>query len=79
MISGIFWIIPISSIIALGFAYYFFREMKKKDEGTEVMKKIALHVRTGAMAYLRQQYKVVTIVFLILTAIRFLQKPNPRL
>jgi len=41
----------------------------KESEGTDTMKKIALYVRQGAMAYLKQQYKVVTIVFLILTSI----------
>ncbi len=69
MLNNLFWLVPIGSILALGFAYYFFKQMMKADEGTDTMKKIALHVRTGAMAYLRQQYKVVTIVFLILTAI----------
>ncbi len=69
MLNNLFWLVPIGSILALGFAYYFFKQMMKADEGTDTMKKIALHVRTGAMAYLRQQYKVVTIVFVILTAI----------
>jgi K(+)-stimulated pyrophosphate-energized sodium pump len=69
MLNNIFWLIPIGSSLALGFAYYFFKQMMKADEGTETMKRIALHVRTGAMAYLRQQYKVVLIVFLILTGI----------
>ena len=69
MLNNLFWLVPMGSILALGFAYYFFKQMMKADEGTDTMKKIALHVRTGAMAYLRQQYKVVTIVFLILTAI----------
>jgi len=66
---SVFWLVPACSALALGFAYYFFREMMKADEGTDTMKKIALHVRTGAMAYLRQQYKVVGIVFVILTLI----------
>ncbi|MBU1010678.1 MAG: sodium-translocating pyrophosphatase [Bacteroidetes bacterium] len=65
--STIFWIIPIAAITALGFAYYFFKAMMKEDEGTDLMKSIALHVRTGAMAYLKQQYRVVTIVFLVLS------------
>ncbi|NOU16537.1 MAG: sodium-translocating pyrophosphatase [Bacteroidales bacterium] len=69
MMPSIFWLIPVCSALALGFAYYFFKEMMKADEGTDTMKKIALHVRTGAMAYLRQQYKVVSIVFVILTLI----------
>ncbi len=69
MMPSVFWLVPVCSALALGFAYYFFKEMMKADEGTDTMKKIALHVRTGAMAYLRQQYKVVGIVFVILTII----------
>ncbi|HCT31299.1 MAG TPA: sodium-translocating pyrophosphatase, partial [Bacteroidales bacterium] len=67
--ESIFWLVPACSVLALSFAWYFFKEMMKADEGTDTMKRIALHVRTGAMAYLRQQYKVVGIVFIILTLI----------
>ena len=42
--------------------------MKKKSEGTDQMIKIATYVREGAMAYLKQQYKVVIVVFIVLTA-----------
>ncbi len=69
MLNNLFWLVPLGSVLALGFAYYFFREMLKESEGTDTMKKIALYVREGAMAYLRQQYKVVTIVFVILTVV----------
>jgi len=69
MENNIFYLVPIASIVALGFAYYFFKQMLKESEGTDTMKKIAKHVRDGAMAYLKQQYKVVTIVFVVLTAI----------
>lgn len=65
--NSIFWLVPFSSILALSFAFYFFKQMMKESEGTETMQKIAKHVRVGAMAYLRQQYKVVGIVFIILT------------
>ena len=65
----VFWLIPIASIVALGMAWYFFRTMMKEDEGTERMKQIAAHVRKGAMAYLKQQYKVVTIVFIVLAIV----------
>lgn len=61
---AIFWLVPASSVLALLFAWYFFKNMMGYSEGTDLMKKIASHVRTGAMAYLRQQYKVVTIVFI---------------
>ena len=65
-IPSIFWIVPAASVIALGFAWAFYRLMKREDEGTERMREIAGHVRKGAMAYLRQQYKVVGIVFVVL-------------
>jgi K(+)-stimulated pyrophosphate-energized sodium pump len=61
-----FWLIPVASVLALGFAFYFFKQMMKLDEGTDTMKKIASYVREGAMSYLRQQYKVVVIVFIIM-------------
>ena len=63
------YVVLAASVVALGFAYYFYRSMLGKEEGTELMKTIASHVRKGAMAYLRQQYKVVTIVFVILAVI----------
>ncbi len=65
----IFWLVPISSFLALLFAWIFFKQMLGYSEGTEMMKKIAKHVRDGAGAYLRQQYKVVLLVFFILTVI----------
>ena len=65
----LFWLVPAASIVALCLAYYFFRWMKKQDEGTDQMRKIASHVRKGAMSYLRQQYKIVTIVFICLVVL----------
>ena len=63
----IFYAVPIASLVALFTALFFFKQMMKESEGTETMAKIALYVRKGAMSYLKQQYKVVVIVFLILT------------
>ena len=63
------YLVPAASIIALAFAYIFFRQMMKEDEGTPTMKEIALYVRQGAMAYLKQQYKIVIIVFIVLAAV----------
>ena len=62
----LFYAVPAASVIALLFAFLFYRQMKKEDEGTPTMRQIALYVRQGAMAYLKQQYKVVVIVFLVL-------------
>lgn len=67
--NSLFLLVPLASLFALGFAYFFFHQMMKESEGTVTMKKIARHVRDGAMAYLRQQYKVVTYVFIGLTVL----------
>ena len=65
----VFWLVPIASVCALGMAWYFFKTMMKADEGTPRMREIAEYVRKGAMAYLKQQYKVVLIVFIVLAII----------
>ncbi len=71
MSNSIVYIVLCASILALTFAFIFYKQMMKEDEGTDLMKKIAAHVRKGAMAYLKQQYKVVIIVFAILAVIFF--------
>lgn len=68
MIPSLFYIVPAASLLALLFAFIFYRRMKKEDEGTPTMRQIAQYVREGAMAYLKQQYKIVVIVFAILAA-----------
>lgn len=68
-IPEVFWLVPIASVIALGMAWHFFSAMMKEEEGTSKMIEIAQHVRKGAMAYLKQQYKVVGIVFAVLAIV----------
>ena len=65
----LFWIVPAASIVALLFARYFYVGMMKESEGTEQMARIASHVRVGAMSYLRQQYKIVGIVFIVIAIV----------
>ncbi|MBR1509084.1 MAG: sodium-translocating pyrophosphatase [Bacteroidales bacterium] len=65
----LFYLVPAAALIALLFAWIFFRQMMKESEGTPTMKEIAQYVREGAMAYLKQQYKVVIIVFVVLAAL----------
>ncbi len=65
----LFWIVPVASLIALLFAAIFFFSMKKAEEGTDRMKEIAGYVREGAMAYLKQQYKIVAIFFVIIAIV----------
>ena len=68
-IPTVFWLVPIASVTALAMAWGFFRQMMGEDEGTPRMKEIAAYVRSGAMAYLKQQYRVVTIVFVVLAVL----------
>ena len=68
-IPQVFWLVPVASVVALTMAWYFFRQMMGEDEGTPRMREIAGHVRRGAMAYLKQQYRVVSIVFVVLAIV----------
>ena len=67
--NTLFYLVPAASLVALLFAWIFFRQMFKESEGTPTMKEIAQYVREGAMAYLKQQYKVVVIVFAVLACL----------
>lgn len=81
VITSAWWIAPIASVFALFVAVFFYKWMMKSSEGNETMKEIAQHVREGAMAYLSKQYKVVSIVFLILfvlfTILAYMGIQNP--
>ena len=68
MEQTLFWLVPVSSVLALFFAWYFHHQMMKESEGTPQMMRIAAAVRKGAMSYLKQQYKIVGIVFVCLAA-----------
>jgi K(+)-stimulated pyrophosphate-energized sodium pump len=61
----LFVMAPVSAVIALLFAFGFYKKIMKLSEGTEKMIEIAEAVRQGAKAYLRQQYKIVGIFFFI--------------
>jgi K(+)-stimulated pyrophosphate-energized sodium pump len=69
MVTSIFWIVPAASVLALVFAWWFYRQMKKESEGTARMAEIAKYVREGAGSYLKQQYKVVFAVFMVLVVL----------
>ena len=67
--TNLFYLVPAASVVALFFAWWFFHQMMKEEEGTPTMKEIAQYVREGAMAYLKQQYKIVVIVFAVLAVL----------
>ncbi|MDR0590398.1 MAG: sodium-translocating pyrophosphatase [Puniceicoccales bacterium] len=66
MIPAYFWLVPLSGVSVLWMAAHFFRMMKGEPAGTDRMVEIATYVRNGAMAYLKQQYKIVTLVFMLM-------------
>ncbi len=63
MADSLIYLAPIGSIIALVFAAYFAKSVKRYSEGTDEMKAIAQAIRVGARAYLRRQYQTVAIFF----------------
>jgi K(+)-stimulated pyrophosphate-energized sodium pump len=69
MNEPVFWIAPIAVLLAMIYARKFFKEMLRQDQGTALMQEIGDHVRHGAMAYLRQQYKVMFLVFAAVTIV----------
>lgn len=81
MITDFFWLVPTCSVLALVFAWIFFKQMMKESEGTDKMVEIAQHVREGAMAYLTRQYKVVGMVFVVMlilfTILAYMGVQNP--
>ena len=73
--TDLFFLVPICSLGAIGFALYLTLKILKTDEGTDPMKKIATAVREGASAFLKRQYKSVgiffAVVFVILLVLSF--------
>ncbi|RPI45722.1 MAG: sodium-translocating pyrophosphatase, partial [Bacteroidetes bacterium] len=68
-IFGQFWLLPLAALVSMLFAWIFFRNMMRRSEGTDRMKEIARYVREGAMAYIKRQYRVVSLVFVVLVII----------
>ena len=69
MVNQLFWIVPVSALMAILFAWIFYKSMIVKEEGTDKMKEIAAYVREGAMAYMKRQYTVVAKIFVVLVAL----------
>jgi len=59
----------LGAVVGLVFAWVFFRQVMRVDEGTERMRRIARYVREGANAYLKRQYRVVFFVFVVLAGL----------
>jgi K(+)-stimulated pyrophosphate-energized sodium pump len=73
----LFYIIPLFGILALLFTFGKSAWVSKKDAGTEKMKKIASHISEGAMAFLKAEYKVLSI-FVVSVAILLAISADPK-
>jgi len=67
-IHWLWYIAPVGAIVALVFALRFYKEVKAANPGDEKMVEIAGYVTAGALAYLKRQYKVVAVFFIIVSA-----------
>ncbi|MBP7745624.1 MAG: sodium-translocating pyrophosphatase [Phycisphaerae bacterium] len=67
----VWWIAPLGAVLALVYARIFYKSMIAADEGDENMRRVSGYVREGALAYLKQQYKVVAIFFIVVSALLF--------
>ena len=80
-IPSYWFFVPVAAVFALCMAYNFFKKMIRQPSGTDKMRSIARYVRMGAYAYLRRQYKTVSIVFLalflIFVVLAFFKIQNP--
>ncbi|MDD4254723.1 MAG: sodium-translocating pyrophosphatase [Methanofollis sp.] len=67
--DGIIYLAPLCALLGLLFAGYSYMKVKKEGEGTEVMKKIAAAIHTGAMVYLNRQYKAIAVFVVVLAVV----------
>ena len=63
------FMIPVAAVIAVIFAAYFFKYVWSKDKGTPEMQEISDAIETGAMAYLKRQYKTIGIISVIVAIV----------
>ena len=59
-------------VLALGFAFWKLRWVESQSQGTDEMAKIAGHIRSGAMAFLNREYRVLTIFVVVVAILLFL-------
>jgi K(+)-stimulated pyrophosphate-energized sodium pump len=67
--ENVFWVVPGISTVALIFAWFFYKQMRKKEEGTARMIEIANAIREGALSYLKVQDSVVAIFLIIMAGL----------
>lgn len=56
-------------VLALLFAFFLSSGIKKKSDGNKKMKEIAGHISDGAMAFLRREYRYLTVFILVVAVL----------
>ena len=62
-------IVALAVILAVSYAAFNFLSVKRMEEGTERMKEIAAAIRVGANAFIRYEYKIVSIIGAVIAVI----------
>jgi len=71
------WLSPVTGILALLFAWYLAANVARQDAGTPKMKEIAAAIHEGAMAFLRREYRTLSIFIAALFVILIWQIDFP--
>jgi K(+)-stimulated pyrophosphate-energized sodium pump len=66
--ENLLYSLPAFGVLGILFVFWRSAWINKQDAGTDKMKKIAEHIRVGAMAFLKAEYKVL-VIFVICVAI----------
>ncbi len=72
MTNFLLYLTPIAAVVALSFAFFKAVNIKKYSEGNEEMVKIAEAIREGAQAYLRREFQVVSIFFIVVFVLLYI-------
>lgn len=69
MNSTYIYLVALSGILALIFAFILAKEISKQDAGNDRMKEIAGYIHEGAMAFLNREYRYLAVFIVIVAAI----------
>ena len=70
--TGVLILLGFAVVLAIGFAIVNYYAVKKMDEGTPLMQKIAAAIRLGAKTFITYEYKVLAIVVAIVAVCEWL-------
>jgi K(+)-stimulated pyrophosphate-energized sodium pump len=63
------FVIPLMGIVGISFALWTYASVRRHDEGTERMRRIAEQIHQGAMVFLRREYGIIVVFAVIVAAI----------